>query len=120
MTQYYPVEFRSGLFARDLYGYFLRFLRFTQSFDYAAAAFPLVAVGLGVLLSASSIALEEMSFHVYPRARDTARLFLMSVLENFGYRQLNSVWRIIGMFGWILRRPARWGEMPRGAGNLGK
>lgn len=84
-----------------------------------AWAFMLVAVGLGVLLSASSIALEEMSFHVYPRARDTARLFLMAILENFGYRQLNSVWRMIGMFGWLFRRTAHWGEMPRAAGHWG-
>ena len=54
------------------------------------------AMGLGVLLSVSALLLEEMSFHVYPAQRDVLKLLLAAVLENFGFRQLNSLWKLIG------------------------
>ena len=54
-----------------------------------------------------------MSFHVYPRLGQTLRLFALAVLENFGYRQLNALWRMTGFFQHLRGRPARWGEMKR-------
>ena len=87
-------------------------------FVYAAAAtWPvalLVAVGLGVVLSTSALLLEEMSFHIYPGLRSTLILFSVAILENFGYRQLNSVWRFIGLVRWLGGGQAKWGEMRRG------
>lgn len=77
--------------------------------------FLLVAIGLGSLLSASALFLEEMSFRIYPRVRDTMKLFAVAVIENFGYRQLNSVWRLIGLIRWAFGAPARWGKMRRTA-----
>ena len=35
------------------------------------------------------------------------------VLENLGYRQLNSWWRLVGLWRWATQREARWGEMKR-------
>lgn len=81
----------------------------------AFVAFLLVAIGMGVLLSASAILLEEMSFHIYPRIKHTLVLFLFGTLENLGYRQLNAVWRAIGLMGWMVGGRARWGEMRRTA-----
>ena len=83
----------------------------------AFLAFLFAAMGLGVLLSTNALFLEELSFHRYPRARQQLRLFLAAVLENFGYRQLNSFWRVAAMVRWVLRRkrPHHWGEMRRHA-----
>lgn len=61
------------------------------------AAFLSVAIGLGILLSVSSLMLEEMMFHLYPKAGDIGRLILVAVIENFGYRQLNAGWRTLGL-----------------------
>ena len=68
---------------------------------------------LGVLLSTSAFLFEQMSFRVYPRLGQTLRLFLFAVIENFGYRQLNSVWRMYGMLKHFGGKPAQWGEMKR-------
>ncbi|WP_309680679.1 glycosyltransferase [Polaromonas sp.] len=79
----------------------------------AFSAFLVMAVGLGVLLSASGLLLEEISFHMYPRFRHLAVLSLVVVLENFGYRQLNSWWRLLGLYRWAAQRESSWGEMKR-------
>lgn len=72
-----------------------------------------LAVVLGVLLSTSAFLFEQMSFQVYPRLGQSLRLFLFAVVENFGYRQLNSVWRMYGMLEHLSGRKAKWGEMKR-------
>lgn len=79
----------------------------------AFAAFMLVAIGLGVLFSVSSLLLEEMSFHLYPKYRQLAVLALVAVAENFGYRQLNSWWRLKGLWLWATGRQSQWGAMKR-------
>jgi hypothetical protein len=79
----------------------------------AFAAFLFVAIGMGVLLSASGMLLEEISFHIYPRGRELALLALIVVLENFGYRQLNTWWRLIGLFKWLVGSKGHWGAMKR-------
>ena len=81
----------------------------------AYLAFMLVAVGLGVLLSTSALLLEELSFHIYPHARHMAVLFAVAIAENFGYRQLNSVFRLLGMLRWMTGMQGRWGDMQRSA-----
>ena len=43
-----------------------------------------------------AVVLEEISFRRYPRATDLLRLAAYGVLENFGYRQLATWWRIKG------------------------
>src|SRR5690606_19664555 len=75
-------------------------------------AFLMVAVVLGVTLSVSALALEELAFRRYPRAADLFRLFLLAVLENVGYRQLNAFWRFRGLVR-FLRKEKGWGLMPR-------
>ncbi len=79
----------------------------------AFGAFLFVAVGLGILLSASGLLLEEMSFHIYPRGKQLLMLGLVVILENFGYRQLNSVWRLIGLWRWAVQTESTWGTMKR-------
>lgn len=72
-----------------------------------------IALGLGVLLSTVALLLEELSFHIYPRKRDLLILFAVSVLENFGYRQINVVWRLIGTWQWLRGKQGGWGLMRR-------
>ncbi len=79
----------------------------------AFGAFLFVAIGLGILLSASGLLLEEMSFHIYPRGRQLLMLGLVVVLENFGYRQLNAVWRLTGLYRWAMQKESSWGAMRR-------
>ena len=79
----------------------------------AFGAFLFVAVGLGILLSASGLLLEEMSFHIYPRGKQLLMLGVVVILENFGYRQLNSVWRLIGLWRWAMQKESTWGTMKR-------
>jgi cellulose synthase/poly-beta-1,6-N-acetylglucosamine synthase-like glycosyltransferase len=74
-----------------------------------------LAMGMGIVLSMTGLLLEEMAFHVYPKTSDILILFLAVLLENFGYRQMNGVWRLIGLWQWATGRKAAWGEMTRTA-----
>lgn len=56
-----------------------------------------LAIFYGVLLSVLSIFLEEVTYRRYPRWGHLWRLFAYAALENFGYRQLNSLWRVQAM-----------------------
>jgi cellulose synthase/poly-beta-1,6-N-acetylglucosamine synthase-like glycosyltransferase len=79
----------------------------------AVTAFLLADVGLGMVVSVSALLLEELSFHIYPKASHTLLLFAVAVVENVGYRQLNSFWRLIGFIRWLSGTKASWGEMAR-------
>ncbi len=76
------------------------------------STFLLVAVVLGITLSVSALALEELAFGRYPRFRDLVRLFALAVTENLGYRQLTAFWRFRGLMRY-LRKAEGWGAMPR-------
>ena len=78
-------------------------------------AFVAAAFALGIMLSATAILLEELSFHTYPKARHVLVLFVMSILENFGYRQIISFWRLQALVAWLAGRPIHWGVMKRKA-----
>lgn len=81
------------------------------SLDYFLAYLALTFV-LGVAISVGSLALEEAELRRFPKAIDLIKLALAAVLENFGYRQLNSLWRLWGLWQW-LRGVQSWGEMSR-------
>jgi cellulose synthase/poly-beta-1,6-N-acetylglucosamine synthase-like glycosyltransferase len=78
-------------------------------------AFLGLAIGVGIVLSVTALLLEEMAFHVYPRMTDILILFGAVLLESFGYRQMNNVWRLIGLWQWATGRRAVWGQMTRTA-----
>lgn len=67
----------------------------------AFVSFLLLAVGLGLLLSITSLLLEEMVFHTYRSTRNLFVLIAAAVFENLGYRQLASVWRLEGLLQWM-------------------
>lgn len=72
----------------------------------------LAAVVYGTLISLASVILEEVSFRRYPRLGNLLTLGLYGVIENFGYRQLTTLWRVRGVFRFLLGRQD-WGRMKR-------
>jgi cellulose synthase/poly-beta-1,6-N-acetylglucosamine synthase-like glycosyltransferase len=80
--------------------------------------FLLLAFLVGIVLSIAALALEEFNFRRHQRTRDVTLMVLFSVLENFGYRQLNDMWRMLGLVD-LARRKQGWGaQRRRGIGNL--
>ena len=75
--------------------------------------FVAASISFAMLLSAVALLLEELAYHIYPRTSDMLLLLCVAFLENFGYRQLNAMWRLWGMLKWITGRPAAWGVMKR-------
>lgn len=66
----------------------------------------------GTFFSITSLILSEIATRRYPNIRDLARLGGAALLENFGYRQLNGLWRLRGWWQ-FLRKDNRWEAMPR-------
>ncbi len=81
------------------------------SVDYVFA-FMAVIFTYGVFISVATLALEEVELRRIERARDLALLALVAVVENFGYRQINNLWRIRGYWQ-FLRKKQGWGTMTR-------
>jgi cellulose synthase/poly-beta-1,6-N-acetylglucosamine synthase-like glycosyltransferase len=80
-------------------------------------AFLLLAYGVGVINSMLAILLDE-SFGYYNSPKDIARLVIMALVENLGFRQRTVVWRIRALFGGNATKT--WGNMERrGVANLG-
>jgi cellulose synthase/poly-beta-1,6-N-acetylglucosamine synthase-like glycosyltransferase len=77
-----------------------------------ALLFLLVSIVFGILLSTSAIVLEELTQRRYPSASDVVLLFAAAIAENFGFRQLLTVWRTKGLIDG-LRRKQGWGAMER-------
>lgn len=71
-----------------------------------------VAVFYGLLLSLWSLLLEEFTKKRYESPLDRIKLIGTAILENFGYRQLHSYWRLKGIID-FLRKEKSWGEMKR-------
>ncbi|HET7480957.1 MAG TPA: glycosyltransferase [Rubrobacteraceae bacterium] len=84
-----------------------------------ALAFFLAAVGLGVLLSTAAVFLEELRLERYPSWRDLFKLTVYGILENFGYRQINTLWRVLAVVS-FLRGNTNWGAMERKGFDPGK
>lgn len=72
----------------------------------------LAAVVFGALISLTAVLLEEMSFRRYPKVRHLLLLAAIGVIENFGYRQLTTWWRLRGVIDFI-RKKQGWGQMTR-------
>jgi len=78
-----------------------------------ALSFLTVAFVFGTTLSIATVGLEELTFRRYTRFRDLLKLFGLAVIENFGYRQLTTFWRIRGMLGALRGKRRGWGKMER-------
>ncbi len=76
-------------------------------------AYLAVTFVFGIFLSCSAILLEQSSVERPTTARQLVRLAWTSVLENFGYRQISNVWRLIGLVRHLRAAPARWDSVGR-------
>jgi cellulose synthase/poly-beta-1,6-N-acetylglucosamine synthase-like glycosyltransferase len=79
--------------------------------EYAWLMF-LLSVVYGTLISLAAVALEEISYRRYRRVSDLLLLIGLGVIENFGYRQLTTWWRLKGTYD-FLRGKSGWGAMTR-------
>jgi len=66
----------------------------------------------GVFVSVGSLYLEEVTSTEQSPPRDLLILTACAFLENFGYRQLNSIWRVQAWWQFI-RKKKSWGTMTR-------
>lgn len=73
------------------------------------------AVMLSVFLSTVSLLLDEFTFPGDLKLRTVLFLILVSIVECFGYRQLNMIYKIQGAWGWIMKSRQEWGDMVRSA-----
>lgn len=64
-------------------------------------AFFIVSVGFGIFHSVFTLLLEVISFNVYSKVSQLLKLFGAAVVENFGYRQVNSLWRLYGIIRYL-------------------
>jgi cellulose synthase/poly-beta-1,6-N-acetylglucosamine synthase-like glycosyltransferase len=99
----------------EVTGYAFMTLGFASGIISGAAfwTFMLLAVALGTMLSMSALLLEEVSFHVYKKPGDLLTLAAVAIIENFGYRQLNALWRLQGLWQWATGTGGGWGQMKR-------
>jgi cellulose synthase/poly-beta-1,6-N-acetylglucosamine synthase-like glycosyltransferase len=97
---------------------FLGYIAFTVAIIFGwvspaiVIAFLLLAVFCGIALSLASVGLEELSFRRYHRTQDFARLMLMSIVENLGYRQYLAMARFKGVIMALMGRMS-WGAMDK-------
>ena len=81
------------------------------SLDYLLALLA-VTFGFGVVISVGALALEEVELRRFPNAKSLLILMGAAVLENFGYRQINNVWRLRGLWQFMIGAQG-WGSMTR-------
>ncbi|MCK5426392.1 MAG: glycosyltransferase, partial [Thermodesulfovibrionia bacterium] len=82
-----PLSYFFGLLSVD---YFLLFL--------------ILAIFYGIFLSTAGVLLEELTYRRYPEWSHLFKLLIYGILENFGYRQINSFWRFQAIIFYILGR----------------
>ncbi len=113
---FFFVEFLGPIFELLGYAVFLLTIFLTYILGFPGREivllFFITAILMGMLLSTLSVVFEEMTFSKYPRLKDKLILILFGVLENFGYRQRHTFWRVRGIYD-LLRKRKEWGEMKR-------
>jgi cellulose synthase/poly-beta-1,6-N-acetylglucosamine synthase-like glycosyltransferase len=75
-------------------------------------AFLSIAFIFGLALSIAAVALEELVFRRYARFSDFLQLFVLAILENFGYRQLLTLVRFRAVISAAFGKKG-WGDMTR-------
>jgi len=74
--------------------------------------FFLASVGFGIINSLGSLVAEEFTNAGYLKIREVLLLILVSIAENFFYRQLTVLFRLAGIFSYRKYKTA-WGNMRR-------
>jgi len=74
--------------------------------------FLFLAVVLGVILSMFALILEEVTVKKYIDPDDITRMMVLAVVENLGFRQLITFWRLRGIIDLVMKKKS-WGAMTR-------
>lgn len=100
--------------AVEVTGYVLTALGFCLGlFDwYIVFLFFLATVLFGMVLSVGAVVMEELSTRRYPDVRSLLAMAAAGVLENFGFRQLLTLWRVEAFWD-LVRGKKHWGVMER-------
>lgn len=98
----------------ELFGYLLVPLLYLMGMTSGAVviAFFSLTVLFGTAISLGTLALEELQLRRTPSARDLFLIAVAALLENFGYRQANLLFRLRGMWGYF-RKDTRWASASR-------
>ena len=73
-----------------------------------------VSVLFGITVTLLAVLMNDIAMRQYMRRGDLALLVVVAILENFGYRQLNSLWGCLGT-AQALTGKGGWGSMKRRA-----
>jgi cellulose synthase/poly-beta-1,6-N-acetylglucosamine synthase-like glycosyltransferase len=73
----------------------------------------MVSLLFGAAVTLLAVLLDDMATRRYGNPRDLARLMSIAVLENFGYRQLNAWWGLVGTLQAVTGRGGGWGAIKR-------
>ncbi len=77
-----------------------------------ALVFLAASILLGMVLSIASVLCEEYTYRRYPNISHIFIMFFYALVENFGYRQMHSWWRLMGLVDFVKGNKS-WGEMTR-------
>lgn len=112
MPYYFLIEI-IGVFI-EVFGYaFVLFSLWYGIIDIEfASIFFGVSVLYGVFLSIGAVFLEEYNFKKYDKVSEYLLLVWYGFLENFGYRQLMTIWRFLAFLKYR-RNDNAWGDMKR-------
>ena len=87
--------------------YFLGILSFQFFISYLC-----VAIVFGVILSVGALIIEEFTFNKYVKLSEFFRLAFYAVLENFFYRQMTVMFRLVAICG-FKKYKSSWGKIKR-------
>jgi len=98
----------------ELFGYLLVPLLYLLGLTTGTVvvAFFSLTVLFGTAISLGTLALEELQLRRTPSARDLFLIAVAALVENFGYRQVNLVYRLRGMWRYF-RKDSSWASATR-------
>ncbi len=76
-------------------------------------AITMLIFSYGVLISVLALVLEQDEIERFSRPQDILSVLLTAIIENFGFRQLCSIWRIRGLIQHFRGMKPTWGNMDR-------
>lgn len=76
-------------------------------------AYTAIIFSFGLFISTMAIMIEQDEIERFSSPRHLVTLLLIAAVENFGYRQLSSYWRMKGLFQHFTNKKASWGAMER-------
>jgi cellulose synthase/poly-beta-1,6-N-acetylglucosamine synthase-like glycosyltransferase len=111
MPYYLIFEMIGPLF--EIQGYFMVFL--AAMFGLLSTKLALLlfvsTIFMGVMISMAAVLIAERQIS-YFNYRETLKILGMALIENFGPRQVFSMWRVLGFLN-AMRKPQGWGKLER-------